>query len=306
MIKAPRVHAAGAAGGLRSPGTCAYNARMPLSDRAFRALARAEPGVVVALLRVVAPDVMPPGATADVDDVMPTQLDALPPPLDLDWAARVAAHDLVHVECQGYRDPGFPERLLWYHLHLATRHRPRRVRTVALWLLEPPPEQQPHVIVHHDITVRVVPVVLPRVPVTTLLADPATACFAAVGEAGGLDEAALCARVVAALRAGSATYYQRHMAVIAAAMAGRYESMVAAMEHAQMEPVLIEDLVKFGEDRGQLAVITRQFQRRLGRALTETEHARLRHRLGTVGVERLSEVVLELDPAALAAWVSTP
>jgi len=281
---------------------------MPLSDRAFRALARAEPGVVVALLRAVAPEVLPPGATADSDDVMPTRLDALPPPLDIDWASRVGPRDVVHAECQGYRDTEFPARLLWYHLHLARQHRPRRVRTVALWLLAPPAAQQPHVITHDDITVRVTSVVLPRVPVTTLLADPATACFAAVGAAEGVDDATLCARVVAALRAGPATYYQRHMAVIAAAMAGRYETMVAAMEHAQMEPVIIEDLVKFGEDRGeargQLAVLTRLFGRRLGRALTAAEVATLQQRLGAEGVERLSDVVLELDAAALAAWLS--
>ena len=43
---------------------------------------------------------------------------------------------------------------------------------------------------------------------------------------------------------------ERHMAVVAAAMRGRYESMVTAMEQANLEPVIIEDLVKFGEDRG--------------------------------------------------------
>ena len=29
--------------------------------------------------------------------------------------------------------------------------------------------------------------------------------------------------------------------------------MVTAMEHANLEPVVIEDLVKFGEDRGRVA-----------------------------------------------------
>jgi len=81
-----------------------------------------------------------------------------------------------------------------------------------------------------------------------------------------------------------------------------------------MEPVIIEDLVKFGEDRGeargeargQLAVLTRQAGRRLGRPLTAAEVATLQRRLGAEGVERLSDVVLELDAAALAAWLSTP
>ena len=100
---------------------------MPLSDRAFRALARAEPDVIVALLRAVAPDALPEDARADPDDVTPSQLDALPPPLDIDWAARVSADDVSHVECQGYRDTGFLERLFYYHLHLVLRHRPRQI-----------------------------------------------------------------------------------------------------------------------------------------------------------------------------------
>ena len=33
-------------------------------------------------------------------------------------------------------------------------------------------------------------------------------------------------------------------------MRGRYKSMVRAMEEVNLEPVVIEDLVKFGEDRG--------------------------------------------------------
>jgi hypothetical protein len=56
--------------------------------------------------------------------------------------------------------------------------------------------------------------------------------------------------VAAALRARDASWAERHMAVVAAAMRGRYKSMVRAMEQANLEPVVIEDLVKFGEDRG--------------------------------------------------------
>src|SRR5262245_31012422 len=108
---------------------------MPKSDRAFRALARSQPDVVIGLLRAVAPDIIPPGAVVVPDDVAPTHLDGVPPELDADWASRVASDELIHTECQGYRDTGFSARALWYHLGFALRNRgKRRVRTVALWL----------------------------------------------------------------------------------------------------------------------------------------------------------------------------
>ena len=87
---------------------------MSKSDRAFRALARAQPDVVVGLLRAVAPGLIPAGVAPSPDDVAPTQVDGLPPELDADWAARVTQGELLHMECQGYRDTGFSERLLWY------------------------------------------------------------------------------------------------------------------------------------------------------------------------------------------------
>jgi len=77
------------------------------------------------------------------------------------------------------------------------------------------------------------------------------ACFAAGSDAEGRPDDVLCAQVAAALRVREASWPERHMAVVAAAMRGRYESMVTAMEQANLEPVIIEDLVKFGEDRGE-------------------------------------------------------
>jgi hypothetical protein len=41
------------------------------------------------------------------------------------------------------------------------------------------------------------------------------------------------------------------MAVIAAVHRGRYHLFVRAMEKRGMQPIIIEDLVKFGEDRGE-------------------------------------------------------
>ncbi|HEU4537970.1 MAG TPA: hypothetical protein VFS00_27810, partial [Polyangiaceae bacterium] len=108
------------------------------SDRAFRSLAHHEPDTVVALLRALAPHVVPAGIAVVPDDAAPTRLDVLPPPREVDSALRLGAHALAHTECQGYGDAGFPERVFWYHLELAVRHRTRHVKTVALWLLRPP------------------------------------------------------------------------------------------------------------------------------------------------------------------------
>jgi len=224
---------------------------MPMSDRAFRALARAQPEVIAGLLAAVAPGVVPPGAALVPDDVAPTHLDGLPPELDADFATRVASDQLVHVECQGYRDTGFPERILWYHLGFALRNRgKRRVRTIALWLTAPPAKQPREVLAVDDITVKVTTVVLQKVPASVLLADPGTACFAAGADKEGLSTDDLCALVAAALKARAAIWAERHMTVVAAAMRGRYKSMVSAMDQVNLEPVIIEDLVKFGEDRG--------------------------------------------------------
>ncbi len=224
---------------------------MPKSDRAFRALARAQPDVIAALLNAVAPGRLPPGAVLSQEDVAPTHIDGLPPELDADFAARVTSNELAHVECQGYRDNGFEARTLWYHVGLALRNRnKRRVWTVALWLTSPPKRHPRSEMCVDDITVKVTTVLLQKVKASLLLASPSTACFAAGAHREGRSTTALCAEVAKALRAHNASWAERHMAVVAAAMRGRYKEMVSAMEDVHLEPVVIEDLVKFGEDRG--------------------------------------------------------
>jgi hypothetical protein len=49
-----------------------------------------------------------------------------------------------------------------------------------------------------------------------------------------------------------------------------------------------------------------QFERRLGRPLGPSEQAVLRGRLTTLGADRLGDVVLDMDSAALAAWLANP
>jgi len=48
------------------------------------------------------------------------------------------------------------------------------------------------------------------------------------------------------------------------------------------------------------------FERRLRRALTNAERATVRARFTTLGPERLSDVVLDLEGDALAAWITDP
>ncbi len=282
---------------------------MPKSDRAFRALSRAQPDVIASMLRVLTPRLMPPNVQLVPDDVAPTHLDGLPPELDADWAVRVAEDDFVHLECQGYNDASFSERVLWYHLGFALRNRgKRRVRTVALWLKPLPAGQPRNLVAVSDISVRVKTIVLPDVLAVRLLVDPSTACFAAGANAGPWSEDELCRRVVTALAERKASWAERHMATVAALTRSeyRYEMMLTAMEQANLEPVIIEDLVKYGEHRARRDIYAQQFAQRLERALTEREKATLLQRIETLGVNRINEMVWNSNPDALVAWLANP
>jgi hypothetical protein len=64
-----------------------------------------------------------------------------------------------------------------------------------------------------------------------------------------------------------------------------------------------------GLERGLAAglrPLVRQFERRLGRPLSDAERGVLASRLDVVGPDRLGDVVLDLDSAALAAWLASP
>lgn len=68
-------------------------------------------------------------------------------------------------------------------------------------------------------------------------------------------------------------------------------------------------LYRRGRDDGMLAglgPIQHQFERKLGRKLTEPERETLRQRLESVGAVRLGDVALDLDGDALAAWIASP
>jgi hypothetical protein len=288
---------------------------MAKSDRAFRALARSQPNVVAELLRVLAPHSLPPGAAFTLDDLAPTQVDALPYAMDSDCIARVGNDEIRHIEFQGYRDDGFSERCVWYHVGTALPYRgKRRVRSVAVWLMPLPKGQTRNIMRHADISVRVKTIVLPNVPAAKLLANPKTACFAAGANAGSWSDRDLCMRVAISLRENNASWPERHLAVVAALMQKRYDAMVTAMEHMQMEPVIIEDLVKYGEDRGfdrgaaheRVRMYDDMFEVRLGRPLTPSEHDMLSRSITTVTSKQLLDMMFNASPKTLEAWLADP
>jgi hypothetical protein len=287
---------------------------MPGSDRAFRALAHAEPQLVVATLRALCPALLAPDERVTPDDLEPTKLEALAPPREADWVARLGGGGRrLHVECQGYGEGAFVDRLVRYHLTLVLRAWPQPVHTVALWLTRPPPAQRAGGLRHGQVRVEVEQVLVPEVPAERLLADAATACFAPAAAPGALGVEGLCLRAAELLQAAGASWYRWHMAVVCAATQGRYDAMLRAMGQVGVERIVIEDLVNFGRDRGLeqgreqgLALLVRLVERRLGRALSEGEHAELRPRLARLGPERLGDVVLDLEPSALAAWLTDP
>lgn len=222
---------------------------MPHTDRAFRALAREQPQTIAALLQLVAPHLVRPGAVLAPEHVGDPHLDP-PPTIEADWVARDGEAALVHLEGQGYADPGFLDRLFRYHLALVLRYPDRQVCSVALWLRRPPRGQRADRIVRQGVEVRVSSVVLGEVAAELLLGRRETACFAAGAHAGRWTDGELCRRVVGVLAEGS-TERERMLAVVLALVAGRYDAMIEAMREAELETPIIEDLVRFGEDRGK-------------------------------------------------------
>jgi hypothetical protein len=69
---------------------------------------------------------------------------------------------------------------------------------------------------------------------------------------------------------------------------------------------LREDERKEGRREGQIAILARLFEKRLGRALAETERAVLVERLDRIGWDALDDRRGELRGQALAAWLADP
>jgi hypothetical protein len=79
------------------------------------------------------------------------------------------------------------------------------------------------------------------------------------------------------------------------------------------ELVMQNWIYKRGEEKGReeargesLELLVRVCESRLGRPVSAAERGVLVRRLGTLGLQRLGDLVLDLPADALAAWLSAP
>ena len=85
--------------------------------------------------------------------------------------------------------------------------------------------------------------------------------------------------------------------------AGIQQGLQAGLEQGRKAG--LEQGRKAGLEQG-IEPLVRVLTRKLGRPLTEREHATVVRRLGTLGPERLGDVALDLEAPALAAWLANP
>lgn len=88
---------------------------------------------------------------------------------------------------------------------------------------------------------------------------------------------------------------------------------MAGIDYTSNEVVMrVQEAVRLWEEEKRsflaegLGPLVRLFGRRLGRPLTESERSVLLARLGSLGPDRLGDVVLDLNPDELARWISDP
>jgi hypothetical protein len=78
-----------------------------------------------------------------------------------------------------------------------------------------------------------------------------------------------------------------------------------------MAPLKEDDVIEssvfnMGKQRGEQKVLVRYVETRIGRPLTDAERATVVERLGTLGGERLGDVLFGLSPEAIATWLGRP
>jgi hypothetical protein len=81
---------------------------------------------------------------------------------------------------------------------------------------------------------------------------------------------------------------------------GRNEGLKQGAEQGRSEGL------KQGAEQGALQALSRVYAKRLGRPLREDEQQHLSAKLAALGHDRLSEVLFELAPEALSAWLVDP
>jgi hypothetical protein len=77
-------------------------------------------------------------------------------------------------------------------------------------------------------------------------------------------------------------------------------------EEAVMESWVYKQGKAKGQEEGVVALLSRRLARRLSRPLTAAEQEVLVRRFGTLGSERLDDLVSDLSPEALAVWLAAP
>jgi len=78
------------------------------------------------------------------------------------------------------------------------------------------------------------------------------------------------------------------------------------LEHSpEVRQEIFDKGVVEGELKGELKPLVRLFERRLSRALAPAERAQLAQRVREQGAERVGDLVLDLTPDELAAWLGT-
>jgi hypothetical protein len=284
---------------------------MAISDRAFHLLASERPEVFRRLVLLAEP-----GFLSAADPLVPEDLDEsrldLPPPIDADYVARLGEGEILHAEFQGYRDGAFVERLFRYHLALTLRYLRRRVRSVAVWLVTPPRSQRRDRVTISGVTVRFRSIVLPEVPASLLLSHPDTACFAPGAHAEGRNDEELCGLVARALKDAGASQAALYMACMAAAANGRYNHMTEAMQKARVEPVIVEELVRYGFDQGieqgiEKGIeqgIEKGIEQGIEKGLRDAVLAVLEARELTPSAEERRRIELETDADKLRRWIA--
>ncbi|WP_437853817.1 hypothetical protein [Sorangium sp. So ce363] len=88
----------------------------------------------------------------------------------------------------------------------------------------------------------------------------------------------------------------------------RDEARKEALQEGRKEGIKegLKEGIKEGIKEGQLRVLAMQFEKKVGRPLTEMEHSVLAERFERLGADRLDDAKLALPPEALAAWLADP
>jgi hypothetical protein len=84
----------------------------------------------------------------------------------------------------------------------------------------------------------------------------------------------------------------------------REQGRIEALREAEQRYQELEQRIREQGRAERLGLLSHQFERRLGRALTDIEAAELGRRLNALGPERLGDVVLDLTSAELTSWLA--